>query len=44
METQGWLLMILVCGFVWGGFLGFLIRALRSEAKKSARESGSGSR
>ncbi len=33
--------MILVCGVVWGGFLLLLLRAVRSEGKKS---SGSPSR
>lgn len=27
--------MILVCGVVWGGFLTLLLRAVRSESKKS---------
>jgi hypothetical protein len=27
-------LMILVCGFVWGGFIYLLSRAVRSEARK----------
>jgi hypothetical protein len=28
-------MMILICGFVWGGFLYLLVRAVRSEAGKS---------
>jgi hypothetical protein len=44
METQAWVLMLLVCSFVWGGFLAFLIRALRCEARKTARESDDGGR
>ncbi len=27
-------MMIVICGFVWGGFLYMLVRALRSEAGK----------
>jgi len=27
-------MMIAVCGFVWGGFLYLLVRAMRSEARK----------
>ncbi len=27
-------MMILICGFVWGGFTGFLIRAVRREGRK----------
>jgi hypothetical protein len=35
------LFMILVCGFVWGGFLTLLFRAVRSESgKRSASGSG----
>lgn len=28
------LMMLLVCGFVWGGFVSLLIRAMRSEGAK----------
>ena len=28
-------MMIVVCGFVWGGFLYLLVRAIRSESGKS---------
>ncbi len=28
-------MMVLVCGFVWGGFLYLLARAIRSERRKS---------
>jgi len=34
-----WLMLVGVCGFVWGGFVYFLIRGMRSEAAKSSRES-----
>ena len=27
--------MILICGLVWGGFVGLLIRAARSESRKA---------
>jgi len=33
--------MLLVCGVVWGGFVGLLIRAARREGAKS-RKGGSG--
>ena len=35
MSTSAIVMMILICGFVWGGFLYLLIRAVRSEANKS---------
>lgn len=35
METQGWLVFVLVCGFVWGGFVSFLVLGLRREAAKN---------
>ncbi len=28
------LIMILICGFVWGGFSFFLVRALKSERSR----------
>jgi hypothetical protein len=34
MTTVAWLVLILVCGFVWGGFLTLLLRALRAEDSK----------
>ena len=27
-------MMIVVCGFVWGGFIFLLVKAIRSEARK----------
>lgn len=27
--------MIVICGFVWGGFSTLLVRAIRSESRKS---------
>lgn len=30
--------MIVVCSFVWGGFVFFLARAIRSEGRKSAAD------
>jgi hypothetical protein len=29
-------MMLVICGFIWGGFVYFLIRAVRSEARKSS--------
>lgn len=34
------LMMVLVCGFVWGGFTGLLIRAIRREGAKGRRQAG----
>ncbi|MDX1632128.1 MAG: hypothetical protein R3234_09715 [Thermoanaerobaculia bacterium] len=42
MTPAGWLTAVAVCGFVWGGFLLLLIRALRAErSKRSARDEDS---
>jgi len=38
-SAAGWLTLVLVCGFVWGGFLTLLGRALGRERHK--REGGS---
>lgn len=27
--------MVLICGLVWGGFVGLLIRAVRKESRKA---------
>ncbi|MCZ6725856.1 MAG: methionine/alanine import family NSS transporter small subunit [Acidobacteria bacterium] len=35
MSGSAVVMMILVCGFVWGGFVYLLVRAVRSEADKS---------
>ena len=35
MSGSALVMMILVCGFVWGGFVYLLVRAVRSEADKS---------
>ncbi|MCZ6507949.1 MAG: MetS family NSS transporter small subunit [Acidobacteria bacterium] len=35
MSGSAVVMMILVCGFVWGGFVYLLVRAVRSEAGKS---------
>lgn len=35
MSTSAIVMMIVICGFIWGGFLYLLIRAVRSETKKS---------
>jgi hypothetical protein len=34
MSGSAIVLMVLVCAFVWGGFLYLLVRAVRSEARK----------
>ena len=34
MTGTAWTMMILVCGFVWGGFCLLLVRAFRSEKAK----------
>ncbi len=34
MSAAAIVFIVLVCGFVWGGFLLLLIRAVRSEAAK----------
>lgn len=36
METSGWITMVLILGFVWGGFGLLLIQALRNEKRKGA--------
>ena len=35
MPTETWVTMVLICGFVWGGFLMVLFKAIRSEASKA---------
>lgn len=34
MQTIDWLMMVLICGGVWGGFAVLLLRALASEGRK----------
>lgn len=42
MTLTAWLTAIVICGFVWGGFLVLLTKALRSErAKRSDRSEDS---
>jgi hypothetical protein len=38
MSTSATIMMVLICGFVWGGFLGFLMRAIRREGGKQQVE------
>lgn len=38
MTLAGWITAVAVCGFVWGGFVSLLIRALRAERVKRAAE------
>ena len=35
MPTATWITMVLICGFVWGGFAMVLTKAIRSEAGKT---------
>jgi hypothetical protein len=35
MSTGALVMMIAICGFVWGGFIYLVSRAVRSEARKS---------
>ncbi len=30
-------MMFLICGIVWGGFVGLIVKAIRSEGAKSKR-------
>jgi hypothetical protein len=36
MTTSALVFLLLVCGLVWGGFVVLLVRAVRSEGRKSA--------
>ncbi len=36
MGASTWTAMLVICGIVWGGFALLLLRAVRSEATKSA--------
>ena len=36
MSASAIVMMLVICGIVWGGFVFFLIRAIRSESKKQA--------
>ena len=36
MSASAIVMMLVICGIVWGGFVFFLVRAVRSEAKKQA--------
>jgi hypothetical protein len=38
--TAAWVTLVLVCGFVWGGFAALLARALRCERGRSAARRG----
>ncbi|MCP3957569.1 MAG: MetS family NSS transporter small subunit [bacterium] len=37
MTTTATVMMILICGLVWGGFVSLLFRAAKSEGRKRAR-------
>lgn len=36
MSASAIVMMVVICGIIWGGFVFFLIRAIRSESKKQA--------
>ena len=36
MSVSAIVFMVVVCGFVWGGFLTLLLRAVRSEGRKQS--------
>jgi hypothetical protein len=38
--TAAWVTLVLVCGFVWGGFATLLVRALRRERGRTAGRRG----
>ncbi len=42
MDLKGWIFMVAVLGFVWGGFVWLMIRALRQERRRdrSGRAAG----
>ncbi len=40
MSGAAWVFLVLICGFVWGGFAGLLSRALRSERWKAEHSEG----
>lgn len=37
MSASALAMMVAICGFVWGGFVALLLRALRSEGEKRRR-------
>ncbi len=37
MSFEAIVVMLVICGIVWGGFLFFLLRAVRSEGRKKSR-------
>ena len=37
MSVEAIVFMIVICTFIWGGFLFMLTRAIRSESRKSGR-------
>ena len=44
MTATAWWTMLVICGLVWGGFLGLLARAMRSEGSKSSEGDGAEAR
>lgn len=42
-SPETWVTMALICGFVWGGFLIVLTKAIRSESSKAISPSRPGS-
>lgn len=43
MTAAGWLTLVIVCGFVWGGALTLVIMAMRKEGRKRAGSESPGS-
>ena len=40
MSSMAILMMVLICGLVWGGFFTLLIRAVRHEGRKRVDDGG----
>lgn len=36
MSASAIVMMLVICGLVWGGFIFFLVRAMRSEGRKKS--------
>ena len=41
MSASAIVMMLVICGVIWGGFMFFLVRAMRSEGRKQ-KAAGSG--
>lgn len=42
MDLKGWIFMVGVLGFVWGGFVWLMIRALRQERRRDRASRSAG--